>query len=1076
MQSNGTGDVATIIRGIDYASANGADVISMSIGGYGYSIAEEQALGRAYATSVLVAAAGNDNRCIYQHDCEINNKKALENKPVYPAALSFVLGVEASSDVNGSIASFSNFDEDGPIYSTYEEAKLYNYELRAPGTGIYSTFPSGRYKSLNGTSMACPLVAGAISRLIQCKFYGDEVNKELLFGDLIKSRGSDLGNIDMLYAYNCNDSTRQPDLQLVGTSITDTIVGDGDGRYDAGETIELYATIRNTSGIAQNIKYWVKFGLYVEGAWIDEDTTLYNFINDTAMFGWTLNSYAKNIAANPVRFTLSNDVADGSTIKMTIFAICDNMADTMVQTVEITVENGVEIGGMVTQNLTLYPNVHYIVTSNLAVPSGVTLTIKPGAKIQFKDNTGISVNASGNFIAEGNADSMIVFTKADNCVGYFSINLASTLHSIQYAAFEYCNWLHAVHGGSISNCLFQYCSSDYLIEDANLYKCALYFNHIDNQQFQMIHNNVVGTSGEIYMFKTNDLKNCNIIGNDVGFEYYSDFPEIQYASYPSYWGSSIESIARRQIQDINSGWGYGHYDLSNRLLRPDSIAHGIVWKVLIDGWDAQDQFDSLPPLGIGTHQCKVYFNRPMDIEVAPNISYGVRAPYLQHSISTNGSWSADSTIYTAYFTIGGKTMSDGLNRIYVSGAKDNEHFEIPVENTRFNMNIQASGSMSTGLMAEAGLGKVKLTWETDEEDFEDLLGYNIFRWTDDTIRWNDHYDYNTGQWVEAGWRVDTTIVNAELIDAADTAFIDYNVIPGKSYYYVIKQMTTSLDNYSISNPVTATPLTAQKGDANGSMSVDVADVITEVTYMIGGNPAPFIFEAADVNDDGVIDVLDVIKTVSIIANPGAASQAVNNDPVYYYFEDGKLYVESDVVLGGVQFKFNGDSATTVITPLSTLDEMEKVGLWQNSSKYFFMAYSMSGKTLLPGTHALLEFGDAELSEIVLSDATGNNVAAIEKLPTSLSTIECVQMMKCYPNPFKNEINIQYVVGRSDANEVEFVMTDITGRTIATKRASASYGGSTLNWRLDNELMPGVYFVTLMVDGKKIQTEKVICQK
>lgn len=292
MQSNGTGDVATIIRGIDYAAANGADVISMSIGGYAYSIAEEQALGRVYATAVLVAAAGNDRMCIYGK---------CGGAPMYPAALSFVLGVEASSDAVGSIAVFSNYDLDGPIYTDYDESKLYNYELRAPGTSIYSTFPNGRYKSLNGTSMACPLAAGAISRLLQCKSDSDIVSKEVLFGDLIQSRHG-MGNIDMLHVYNYNDSTRQPLLQLVGINMTDTISGDGDGRYDAGETIEWYPTIKNMYGNAQNIKFWVKFGFYNQGDWVDEDTTLYEILNDTAMFGWNLSSYAKNRSVNPVRF------------------------------------------------------------------------------------------------------------------------------------------------------------------------------------------------------------------------------------------------------------------------------------------------------------------------------------------------------------------------------------------------------------------------------------------------------------------------------------------------------------------------------------------------------------------------------------------------------------------------------------------------------------------------------------------------------------------------------------------------------------------------------------------------------
>ena len=199
MDKSGVGNVATIIKGIDYAVANGATVISMSFGGYAYSMAEEQALAKAYSSAVLVAAAGNDNKCIYAHDCEINKKNSYYNGPMFPAAFTFVLGVEAGTQ-KGDIASFSNFDHDGPVFSQYGEEKLYNYELRGPGASIMSTYPGGKYKKLNGTSMACPYVAGAISRLLQCKEYG---NWEILFGDLIHARKkSDNGLVDFEAAYN----------------------------------------------------------------------------------------------------------------------------------------------------------------------------------------------------------------------------------------------------------------------------------------------------------------------------------------------------------------------------------------------------------------------------------------------------------------------------------------------------------------------------------------------------------------------------------------------------------------------------------------------------------------------------------------------------------------------------------------------------------------------------------------------------------------------------------------------------------------------------------------------------------
>ena len=1062
MQSDGTGDVATIIKGIDYAAANGADVISMSLGGYGYSIAEEQALGKAYATAVIVAAAGNDFKCINQHMCPVN--KHNMNAPMFPAAFQFVLGVEAAADKQGNLASFSNFDEDGPTYSEYSsETQLYNYELRAPGQSVVSTFPKGQYRTMNGTSMACPLAAGAISRLLMHKEYD---SWEVLFGDLIHTRTNGTGNIDMKAAYDITDADRKPTLSLVTYYLTDSL-GDNDGRADAGETIAIYPVLRNEWGQAENIKVWMELAE-------TENDTIVKFLEQKADFGMPLSSYAKNKSANPIRFVIDKNVVDGRRICMVLKATCDNMESTLEQEVILTAENGIEIGGLISEDMTLYPDVHYIVTQSIAIPSGVTLTIKPGTILRFKGNVGIK--NEGKIIANGTPDSLIVLT---------SENLSQKLKMFEFN-YDTLSYVH-VHGLPFGQNAIYYCHfANSIIENnttdllallysKSLYRCNVKQNYIHNitagsavidvssmiTNYTNIINNIGGGNTKVFLLHHNGqdlLIYTNIFSN--WYESASGKKPssiavasnkiIEYQSpYPSYIGSGNESIMKNSIKDLNSGYGYNQIDINYIAKEPIREAHGIVWKVVVNGYDAQDEFELLPPLGVGKHKFEVYFNRPMDTSVAPTISMGVRAPYTQNAISEDGSWSADSTIYTAYLTITGKTASDGLNRIYVYGAEDDEHFEIPVENMRFNVQVAAAGSLATGLVAEPGLGKVSLQWNTDEEDFEDLLGYNIYRYTDQ--------------------KQTPVCINQAVIDPQEDTFVDYDVVSGQTYYYSIKQLTTSLTSYDLSSPVAATPLTATKGDANGSTSVDVADIVTEVSYLTGGNPQPFIFEAADVNSDLIVNVLDIVGTVNIIKNPAVSSLGFSDyQTATYYIEDGILYIETPVVLGGVQFAFNLDAEISVLEALNGFETTT----WTTATTYNFMAYSMSGKTLEVGKHALLYIGDAELNNIVLSNAQGQNVPAIKKVATGLSSVEAMQMRLPSPNPFTTVVNIPYVVGQTGAHQVELVFTNVAGLVVDRYATTNTFGEYTYTWK-PASLPEGVYFVTLYVDGKKMQSNKLI---
>ncbi len=127
---NGSGSMYGIQQGILYAASVNSDVINMSLGGGGYSQGMDDAIRTAVSSgTIVVAATGNDSR----------------GSISYPAAYSGAIAV-GSVTSNRTRSSFSNYGQ--------------GLELMAPGSNIYSTYPNGQFRTLSGTSMATPHVAG----------------------------------------------------------------------------------------------------------------------------------------------------------------------------------------------------------------------------------------------------------------------------------------------------------------------------------------------------------------------------------------------------------------------------------------------------------------------------------------------------------------------------------------------------------------------------------------------------------------------------------------------------------------------------------------------------------------------------------------------------------------------------------------------------------------------------------------------------------------------------------------------------------------------------------------------------
>jgi hypothetical protein len=70
------------------------------------------------------------------------------------------------------------------------------------------------------------------------------------------------------------------------------------------------------------------------------------------------------------------------------------------------------------------------------------------------------------------------------------------------------------------------------------------------------------------------------------------------------------------------------------------------------------------------------------------------------------------------------------------------------------------------------------------------------------------------------------------------------------------------------------------------------------------------------------------------------------------------------------------------------------------------------------------------------------------------------------------VNIPYVVGQTGAQNIRFVFTNIAGLIVDSYTTTNTFGEYTYTWH-PGALPEGVYFVTLYVDGKKIQTSKLV---
>ena len=155
-------------EGITWAANNGAHVINMSWGGGSSGSYGQNAINYAWGKGcIIIAAAGNDG----------------EETMFYPAAYNNVVSVASTTSTDAK----SYFSQ----YGTW-------IDISSPGSDIRSTVPNSSYQSLQGTSMASPLVAGLVGLMIS-------VNPSLPQADVINCLLSTADNINEIGRASCRE-------------------------------------------------------------------------------------------------------------------------------------------------------------------------------------------------------------------------------------------------------------------------------------------------------------------------------------------------------------------------------------------------------------------------------------------------------------------------------------------------------------------------------------------------------------------------------------------------------------------------------------------------------------------------------------------------------------------------------------------------------------------------------------------------------------------------------------------------------------------------------------------------------
>lgn len=250
---------------------------------------------------------------------------------------------------------------------------------------------------------------------------------------------------------------------------------------------------------------------------------------------------------------------------------------------------------------------------------------------------------------------------------------------------------------------------------------------------------------------------------------------LTYMATDNYWGTTDENLIQKQLVDFDTNTNYADIITSPYLDKPSEETYPCVSDIYITDKNG----DKVDTVGNGTYDVHVLFNRDMDQETDPMVSYGPDDPYTDYTLK--GQWNSSRE------WVGKMPIKVLINqghqyfRVKDAAAADDHWLTTGTDWGRFEFDVTASGAEALTLQSEGRVGSIYLNWTQDE--YDTMAGYNIYR-------------------SETGEEGSFKKINSSILSSEEKEYEDKKVEAGKKYYYYFTVVDTAMSESRPSNITT----------------------------------------------------------------------------------------------------------------------------------------------------------------------------------------------------------------------------------------------------------------------------------